>query len=152
MGLLWVVMFILTGLALAMSFWTAPVRLAMSLWTGLVQIAKFLWEKLLVRLEAWFFEPLDDYFEENEVGLACIDIVRRKWPVIGVWILCIWEAPIVLFALKSLSAQGCGLAAARPVLEGLGMCLPSSQNNTAVLLKLWDDQESITNRSETPYN
>ena len=122
----------------------------MSLWTGLVRMAKFFWIKLLVKLEEWFFEPLDDKYEDNPVGLAYIDFVRRKWPVLGVCILCIWEAPIALLLLKSLSAQGCGLTCARPFMEGCGMCLPSSQNNTAGLLKLWDDQESITNRSDTP--
>ena len=122
----------------------------MSLWTGLVRMAKFFWIKLLVKLEEWFFEPLDDKYEDNPVGLAYIDFVRRKWPVLGVCILCIWEAPIALLLLKSLSAQGCGLTCARPFMEGCGMCLPSSQNNTAGLLKLWDEQGSITNHSETP--
>ena len=143
-------MLIWTGLVLAMSLLTRPVRLAMSLWAGPVRIANFLWIKLLVKLEEWFFEPLDDKYEDNPVGLAYIDFVRRKWPVLGVCILCFWEAPIVLLLLKSLSAQGCGLTYARPLMAGYGMCLPSSQNNTAGLLKLWDDQESITNRSDTP--
>ena len=132
------------------SLWTGPVRVAMFLRAGLVRIANLLWIKLLVKLEECFFEPLDDKYEDNPVGLAYIDLVRRKWPVMGVCILCIWEAPIVLILFKSLSAQGCGLTYARPLMDGYGMCLPSSQNNTPGLLKLWDDQESITNRSETP--
>ena len=112
-----------------LSLWTGPVRVAMFLRAGLVRIANLLWIKLLVKLEECFFEPLDDKYEDNPVGLAYIDLVRRKWPVVGVCILCIWEAPIVLTLFKSLSVQGCGLTYARPLMDGYGMCLPSSQNN-----------------------
>ena len=86
--------------------------------------------------------------DEDEEGTQLILVrwVRFYWPV-ALW--CIWLLPRASLFFHYLAARGCGLTTTRPLMEGFGMCLPSSQNNTAWFLKFWDDQESITDRSET---
>ena len=139
-------------LYLAKLVWTLPGKI----WNTIVprKIAKFFGEKkkfirrqLDILLYRIFYRKLMDRYKDDEVRFALVCWVRRHLPLT---IVCIWWGPGVLLFLHYLSAGGCAFNTTRPYIETCGMCLPALQHNTTWFLKLWDDQASITDHSETP--
>ena len=104
-------------------------------------------KKLQTLLYGIFYRKLRDRYKDGLVKLAFVCWLQRHMPVT---VVCIWAIPGVLLFLHYLGARGCGFNTTRPYMETCGLCFPNSQDsNTLRLLKLWDDQPSITDHSET---